>query len=302
VSPKAEPFVYADFSSLEKLNRSVSRSRSSFFIETPIVIEPEAINIPLTGIVHNGQMVEFQANFQRKEGGFDAEVKVLSDQSEPNSVFAQFYLNLMFDVASLRHASPFQILSSVNINREAQSRFLGTSTCGIMRAEDFDQSARLSFLYFSYEKDLVRSISWYRRGLSSTDPLFSFLGLWNSIEIASSKFCEKNEKTSNGVKNQIYQAFLDYLPKHSPSVFTDENEMDLWINENYQMRLDIAHGLASSDLKIFERNESLLPKIRRVATIFLRHISDARRNENDMIVRVIKQAEAKKEPTSRATQ
>jgi len=288
MAPKMKPFVFTDFSGLEPLSTTFCRSHSSFFVETPVIILPPTIDVPITGITHNGQPVQFAAHFERRETGFIADIAVESVESEPSSKFAEFYLNLMLDVASLRHASPFQIL----MNSGEDKKRIIPSTSGIMQQEDFDQAARIAFLYYTWENDLTRSISWYRKGLSSPDPLLSFLGLWNSIEILASKFCEKNAKTEGDgkTKNQIHQAFLDYLKESRSEFFADDDEMHEWIKENHKMRLDIAHGLASSDLNTYRRNEVLIPKIRKIATTFVRLVADARRTENEKMKCIIEQA------------
>ena len=289
---RAEPFVFADFSSLQLVGEAF-KTASVFFIQTPAALAKELIELPISGIVHNGRPVEFQATFIQKKGGWFASINVVTSEVEPSS-FAEFYLNLMFDVASIKYVCPFLVNAGLDQGLSDGNRFTGFHVSSILNEGDFDQSARIAFLFFTCEKDLSRSIGWYRRGISSSDSLFSFLGLWNSIETAAAKFCVKNEMTEKGSKNQIYQIFKDYLPRTGLSFFQDDAEMDQWIKDNYQMRLDIAHGLAATEISIFRRNDFLLPKLRKVATALLRVLMDARRAENPFMKQVLQQADERK--------
>lgn len=289
--------AFTDYSGLKPMKMPASRTRIRLFVETPSVLDPSECEVPASGVVLNGMLVEFQTRLKQEYGGWTADVEVVSDTLEPNASFAEFYFNQTLDIAALRHASPFQVLPKSDIQHgAAPARFRDATTSAVITAEDFDQSTRLAFLLYTLETDLLRSIGWYRRGLSSPDPLLSFLGLWNSIEIAAARFCQKSEKTEKGSKNQIFQLLTDYLPKSGIQFFTpNTSELDTWIKDNYDMRLNIAHGLGSTELNLFRRSEAMIPKLRSVATALLRVLTDARCKENENIVTAIQQAEKKKE-------
>jgi hypothetical protein len=293
--------AFTDFSGLKPVKMPESRTRTYLFVETPSVLDPPEYRLPASGVVLNGALVQFETRLTQEQGGWLAEVDVVADTLEPNTSFAEFYFNQTLDVAALRHASPFQVLPRSDATSSAgQTRFHNTSTSAVVTPEDFDQSARLAFLLYTLETDLLRSIGWYRRGLSSPDTLLSFLGLWNSIEIAAARFCQKNDKTDKGSKNQIFQLLTDYLPKSGIQFFKpNTEELDEWITKNYDMRLQIAHGLGSTDLSIFRNSEVMIPKLRSVSTALLRVLADARCKDNQDIVSAIQQAERIKEAYAR---
>lgn len=285
--------AFTDFSGLKPVHMSESRTKTRVFVETPAVLDPSDCQLAPSGVVLNAMPVEFQTRLRQEAGGWIADVEVVSDSLEPTASFAEFYFNQTLDITALRHASPFQILPASDVRRGAtQSRFHDTTTSAVITADDIDQSTRLAFLLYTFETDLLRSIGWYRRGLSSPDLLLSFLGLWNSIEIAAARFCHKNEWTAKGTKNQIFQLLTDFLSKSGIQFFAaNTDEQDTWIKDNYDMRLQIAHGLGSTDLHIFRKSEAMIPRLRAIATAVLRVLTDARCRENEQIVQVLKQAE-----------
>ncbi len=136
----------------------------------------------------------------------------------------------------------------------------------------------------------MRGIGWYRRGQSSSDSFLSFLGLWNSIEIVAGKYHIKNEETKDGSKKQIDQVLSTYLPKAQIQFFGRDEQFP-WIEENYEMRLNVAHGLGFTNENTFKSCERMIPKIRSIATALLREVLHDRCKSNPKIVELMKQAD-----------
>lgn len=289
--------AFMDFSGIKPLKKQRQRVRTSVFVETPATLDPSECQLPETTVVLNGRAVVFQTRLSQESGGWLAQIEVESDPLEPSASFAEFYFNQTLDIAALRHASPFQVLPRGNEPiTPHRTRFHNVSASAVITAEDITQSTQLAFLFYSLETDLLRSIGWYRRGLSSPDGLLVFLGLWNSIEIAAACFCEKNDKTEKGSKNQIHQLLGDYLPQSERQFFKpDSDELGDWIKRNYNMRVQIAHGLGSTELNTFGKSEAMIPSLRAISTAVLRVLSDARCRDNDYIARAIQQANENRE-------
>jgi len=112
-----------------------------------------------------------------------------------------------------------------------------------------------------------RSISWYRKGMVSEDPIDSFLSYWSSIESTGSKFAEENGRV-NGVINKICNCF-DQMWGTCPNweVIPDEAGK---VNEFYDLRNGIAHGFISVDIDTLKRINHKLPIIKELSKNFLR--------------------------------
>jgi hypothetical protein len=284
--------VFTDFSGIEKLNSEMLQTRTIFSIHTPACLEGPDFDLPEWGMVLDGSPVQFHLKLSQQPSGWDGSIDVLFSSLEPADSAGEFLVNLMLDVASLKFATPFQFVRQADSFLSASGNWVSSGSAVIL-PEDLVQSWKIAFLFSPLEPILLRSIGWYRRGISSADPMLSFLGLWNSLEIAASTFCEKNEKTKRGIRNQLFQLMHDHLRKVGIQFFKpDTTEMDEWIDQNYKIRLDIAHGLGSTDIQTSRRISNAIPKLRRIATGLLRILCDDRLKNNERIVDVLNRADS----------
>jgi hypothetical protein len=106
------------------------------------------------------------------------------------------------------------------------------------------------------EPTFLRAMGWYRKGLYTEDPFDKFLAFWNSIEIVAAKYHPKTEAAKGGTKNQTFECFHALWGDRNRWPLIAEDEQ--WIKTNYEMRKDIAHGIASIDV---EQVEPVLEKL-----------------------------------------
>jgi len=177
--------------------------------------------------------------------------------------WAFIFVGMSFDVLSFLIDVPLTLtLNNQRVNGEfeyEQSRVVTT--------EELEFAFKESRLLFLTKPPFLRALSWYRKALLSTDPFDKFLAFWNSIEIVSSNYHTKTEKTKAGSKNQIWQSFNDIW--NITTVNTLFSNLDLWLKENYNIRNDIAHGLISIDIDKIEEISSRNVNLQLIAQKFL---------------------------------
>lgn len=118
----------------------------------------------------------------------------------------------------------------------------------------------------------LRSLGWYRKGLTTDDPLDKFLAFWNAIEIVAGKYyryvpCIDKGRAQNGSKSQVWECFkaLWGQCEEWPTIPGQTK----WIDESYSVRLDVAHGVAFIDVHKVGEVAERLPAIERVCFNFL---------------------------------
>jgi hypothetical protein len=118
----------------------------------------------------------------------------------------------------------------------------------------------------------LRSLGWYRKGLTTDDPLDKFLAFWNAIEIVASKYYHyvpiiDKERAKKGSKNQVWACF-DALwgACEGWPIIPGKTK---WIDESYAVRLDVAHGVAFIDVHKVAEVAERLPIIEEVCFRFL---------------------------------
>lgn len=119
----------------------------------------------------------------------------------------------------------------------------------------------------------LRSLGWYRKGLTTDDPLDKFLAFWNAIEIVASKYFHyvpgiDQERARKGCKNQVWACFSTlWGPCDSWPVIGGQTN---WIDDSYAIRLDVAHGVAFIDIHKVAEVAERLPAIEEVCYQFLK--------------------------------
>jgi hypothetical protein len=118
----------------------------------------------------------------------------------------------------------------------------------------------------------LRSLGWYRKGLTTDDPLDKFLAFWNAIEIVASKYYSSipsinYEWAREGSKNQV-RACFDALWGDCEAwpVIPGQSR---WIKESYAVRIGVAHGAASIDVHKVAEVAERIPIIEEVSYNFL---------------------------------
>lgn len=136
------------------------------------------------------------------------------------------------------------------------------------------------------ENIFLRATGWYRKGLYTEDPFDKFLAFWNSIEIIACNYHVKNKESKKGSKSQVWECFkslwgdISYWPNISGQ--------NSWIDDNYSIRKNIAHGINSVDATEVEKIINKLSLIEKVAYSFIR---DWRANKLELPKRRIPEVE-----------
>jgi hypothetical protein len=122
------------------------------------------------------------------------------------------------------------------------------------------------------EPAFLRSLGWYRKGLYTEDPLDKFLAFWNAIEIVTAGYYGTvesidQERAKKGSKNQVWGCFIALWGECErwPNIPGDNR----WIDENYETRTKIAHGISPVDIETVTSVINRLDVIQRVAHRFL---------------------------------
>jgi hypothetical protein len=114
------------------------------------------------------------------------------------------------------------------------------------------------------EPTFLRAVGWYRKGLYTEDPFDKFLAFYNSIETLCTKYNPTPNNCNNrGSKCHIWETFKSVWGECSDwPVIPGQN---LWIDNNYEIRKDIAHGIASIDVEVVENVSEKIDTIKQVA-------------------------------------
>lgn len=122
------------------------------------------------------------------------------------------------------------------------------------------------------EPAFLRSLGWYRKGLYTEDPLDKFLAFWNAIEIVTAGYYTTvpsidHDRAKKGFKNQVWGCFIALWGPCDqwPNIPGD----DRWIDENYEIRTNIAHGVSTIGVETVTSVINKLDTIQRVAHRFL---------------------------------
>lgn len=118
------------------------------------------------------------------------------------------------------------------------------------------------------EPIILRSFNWYRKGLYTEDPFDKFLALWNSIEVIAAKYHTKNERTKRGIINQIWNCFESLWGNDVANWIDIDGDIN-WINDNNEIRNNIAHGVISVEIHHVEEVIQRIEPIKKVAYRFL---------------------------------
>ncbi len=127
------------------------------------------------------------------------------------------------------------------------------------------------------EAPFLRSLSWYRKGLNTEDPFDRFLAFWNVIERVAAEYYRyvpsiDQDRAKNGSKSQIWECFKAlWGPCEQWPIIGGQ---DKWIDENYEIRKDIAHGIKPVDIRKVTLVLSKVDTIQQVAWRFLQEWED----------------------------
>lgn len=129
--------------------------------------------------------------------------------------------------------------------------------------EELVDAFRTARLWVLAEPTFLRAAGWYRKGLYTEDPFDKFLAFYNTIETLCSKYNPNPEKCKGKSKCQVWETFKNIWGECS--VWPIIPNQTGWIDDNYEMRVNIAHGIASIDINVIEDAISMIEPIKQVA-------------------------------------
>jgi hypothetical protein len=116
-------------------------------------------------------------------------------------------------------------------------------------------------------RPFLRALSWYRKGLYTEEPFDKFLAFWNSIEGVTSKYYPSGSCTGRGSKCHMWECFKEIWGECEDWPIISGNRS--WIDDNYDTRKNIAHGIMPVDIRRTESVIDMLDTIEAVAHTFL---------------------------------
>lgn len=119
-----------------------------------------------------------------------------------------------------------------------------------------------------HETKMLRALNWYRKGLYTDDPFDKFLAFWNSISVVASGYHNDNERTRLGIINQIWDCFVTLWGQDCNN-WEYVNGDERWVNDNNDIRNNIAHGLVAVEIHYVEDVITRLDSAQKVAYKFL---------------------------------
>lgn len=217
---------------------------TQLFVATDAILDDGNLDTGTLAMVVNGALLELRIKFSMAQSvGWDGTIRMTFEGLESNSPFASILCRQFMDVLALWNVCGFEVFPSASHAPQTIAASARDSR-PVITLDAINEAFQASCYIKTFSEILARSLGWYRRGLSSPDETLSFLALWNSLEISASSFHTQTEKTKAGIKNQIYQSFLDIWKGQRNYAFPDgETAYAAWIDENYAKRKDIAHGL-----------------------------------------------------------
>jgi hypothetical protein len=195
--------------------------------------------------------------------GVQASVTTLGRTSNSAHKSATFFVGQMLDVLATHTQLPLFLHYAETPSYRSETHTVQR----VIERTEWIEAFREARLLALTEPSFLRALGWFRKGMTTEDPIDSFLAFWNSIEIVASKYHQPSKKTKSGTKNQIWDCFLRLWGpcEEWPIISGDEN----WIDVNNNVRVQIAHGIAAVDIEQIEVVLYSLETIKAVAHTFL---------------------------------
>lgn len=225
---------------------------------------PIAVNGPLSLNVQKGMDHPFWTTVKliNKHPGVQAEVVARARTPEDANDAAVYFVGQMLDVLCLRLDLPLHVSLS-----GPEFRLLPTHVKRIVDQREWEAAFRDGREYGLRWAAFSRALSWYRKGLTSENPIDKLIAFWVAIEVVGAKHARKNEKTDMGAINKICDCF-DQLWGSVESWKVIPNQAQ-WVNKFHDMRNEIAHGARRVDVETVREISPALPKLRELAQAFL---------------------------------
>lgn len=244
-------------------NESLPKWTTDIFVNGPIEIEHD-ITFRSRKDIEYGDPLYSNIVIRKERDRVKLSVNSFAEDAELGKKAAFIFSGLALDVLSVKTMSPLYI-SIYKKNQRYNS--LANEVKRIITEDEWKFAFKESRLLTLTEPTFLRALGWYRKGLITEDPFDKFLAFWNSIEVVAGKYHTRTDRTQNGIKNQIWQCFQDLWGNIENWKLISGNQN--WIDDNYQTRKDVAHGIISIDIDTIEAIVNKLQIIEKLAHIFL---------------------------------
>jgi hypothetical protein len=213
----------------------------------------------------------FYSNVEIQKGplGLKATLTARAPDNEVAYKVAVFFFGGMIDALTLVVNRPMY-LSLTDTDR---TRIERNDVRRVIEKDEIEPAFAEAYRFRTGSPSFLRSLGWYRKGLTTFDPLDKFLAYWNAIEIVSSKYYRyvpsiDKDRARKGSKSQVWECFKALWGQCDrwPIIAGDTN----WIDDSYCIRLNVAHGRSPIDIERVAQVAERLPNIERVAFSFLR--------------------------------
>ncbi|PFH92653.1 methylamine utilization protein MauJ [Bacillus sp. AFS088145] len=190
-------------------------------------------------------------SLRKSPNGIRATITAYADNINIAETVAYVYFGRMRDVLSLENDIPIQL-------KKHEGAFNNNHVSFRLRRKLSKSDIITAFLMarkFEIEQPkLLRAIGWYSKGKISQNTFDKFLAFWNVIEILGKQYHTETRRTANGIKNKIYQCFIDYFGDIVVWGLPEK-----WIDEMYDKRNEIVHGGEDTTIEAINATSELIP-------------------------------------------
>lgn len=227
---------------------------------------PVAVKRNLSVSVEKGFNNPFLTTVNIRPAKHGVKVEIIAranDQIEANDA-AVFFIGQMIDRLSFQLNLPL----SVSLNGEQFQSGLSENVHRILTRDEIIDAFTVSRDYGLRRGVLMRSLGWYRKGISSQDPIDKFIAFWCSLEGFGSESHRRNERTALGSINQILDCFNQVWgePENWKVIPNEAGK----INEFGHIRNGISHGFMPVSIETIRTINLALPVIQQLSFEFLK--------------------------------
>lgn len=205
--------------------------------------------------------------------GIRATITARAESEEAAGRAALVFFGEMLDALTLAINQPM-VVSLAERDRILRRRF---DARRIVEHTEIESAFREAHFQRMGSPSFLKGLGWYRKGITTEDPLDAYLALWNSIEIVASKYYRfvpsiDQDRAKSGSKSQIWECFKALWGdcERWPIITADRD----WIDESSEIRIDVAHGRKGVTAEQITRVGEKLSPISQVAYRFLRDWRD----------------------------
>jgi len=214
--------------------------------------------------VEKGYQNPFTTNVKLRRTSYGVTISLIaraSSQDQANSA-GVFFVGQMLDLLGLWIDLPLYLGFT-----GTETRLPTSNVRRLLEEEEIRSAFDRSKFYGQHYPAYTRSLSWYRKSLTSEDPIDKFLALWSAMESVAAKYARDNERVNRGVINKVCDCFDQIWGSvDNWKVIPDRAD---WINQFHDTRNGIAHGFIQVEVETIREIQSKLPTLRSLTHSFL---------------------------------